>query len=189
MLIIYGALLLLGLAGLLLLPQLIRAARPNGVFAMDGRIGDDARRVIFGPGVCYFAHRVRHSCTHHPYRLVAWTSAGVDPAAFDAAVLFVVVIGVALVPISINGWGLRELAVVALLGRYGVAPEQALVFSVCFGLVLAAGSLPGARHGSCIRLRRRSSPSSARDEHKRAPRTSNRRRRLFNDGIHARPYE
>jgi len=62
----------------------------------------------------------------------------------DAAVLFVVVVGVALVPVSINGWGLRELAVVAILGRHGVAPEQALVFSVCFGLVLAVGSLPGA---------------------------------------------
>ena len=58
--------------------------------------------------------------------------------------LFVVVLGVALVPISVNGWGLRELAVVALLGRHGIAPEQALVFSVCFGLVLAVGSVPGA---------------------------------------------
>ena len=26
----------------------------------------------------------------------------------------------------------------------GVAPEQALLFSVCFGLALALGSLPGA---------------------------------------------
>jgi glycosyltransferase 2 family protein len=62
----------------------------------------------------------------------------------DAAVLFVVMIGVAIVPISISGWGLREVAVMSLLGNLGIAPEKALLFSVCFGLVFAVGSLPGA---------------------------------------------
>ena len=62
----------------------------------------------------------------------------------DAAVLFTVMVGVALVPISIGGWGLRELAVISLLGHHGIAPEKALLFSVCFGLALAIGSLPGA---------------------------------------------
>jgi hypothetical protein len=62
----------------------------------------------------------------------------------EAAVLFTVMVGVTLVPISIGGWGLRELAVISLLGNYGIAPGRALLFSVCFGLVLAIGSLPGA---------------------------------------------
>jgi hypothetical protein len=62
----------------------------------------------------------------------------------DAAVLFTVMVGVTIVPISISGWGLRELAVVSLLGNFGVAPERALLFSVCFGLTVAIGSLPGA---------------------------------------------
>jgi uncharacterized membrane protein YbhN (UPF0104 family) len=62
----------------------------------------------------------------------------------DAAILFTVMISVALVPISIGGWGLRELAVISLLGNHGVPPEKALLFSVCFGLTLAVGSLPGA---------------------------------------------
>jgi hypothetical protein len=53
-------------------------------------------------------------------------------------------ISVALVPISIGGWGLRELAVISLLGNHGVPPDKALLFSVCFGLTLAVGSLPGA---------------------------------------------
>jgi hypothetical protein len=34
--------------------------------------------------------------------------------------------------------------VISLLAGYGVAPERALLFSVCFGLTLAVGSLPGA---------------------------------------------
>ena len=33
---------------------------------------------------------------------------------------------------------------VAALGDYGLAPERALLFSVCFGLLLVAGALPGA---------------------------------------------
>jgi hypothetical protein len=62
----------------------------------------------------------------------------------DAAVLFTIMVGVALIPISVGGWGLRELAVISLLGHHGVAPEKALLFSVCFGLTFAASSLPGA---------------------------------------------
>jgi hypothetical protein len=34
--------------------------------------------------------------------------------------------------------------VISLLGHHGIAPERALLFSVCFGLTLAIGSLPGA---------------------------------------------
>ena len=33
---------------------------------------------------------------------------------------------------------------ISLLGSHGVASEQSLLFSLCFGLVLAIGSLPGA---------------------------------------------
>ena len=64
--------------------------------------------------------------------------------ATDAAVLFTVMVGVQLVPISISGWGLRELAVISLLGNYGIAPGRALLLSVCFGLVFAVelGWLP-----------------------------------------------
>jgi hypothetical protein len=79
--------------------------------------------------------------------LIVWSLAraqGLVLPPADAAVLFTVMIGVAIVPISIGGWGLRELAVVSLLGNLGVAPENALLFSVCFGLTLLLGSLPGA---------------------------------------------
>lgn len=62
----------------------------------------------------------------------------------DAAVLFVSMICVTLLPVSIGGWGLREVAVVALLGTYGVAPEAALSLSVTFGVIVILSSLPGA---------------------------------------------
>src|SRR5262249_1317586 len=62
----------------------------------------------------------------------------------DAAVLFAVMIGVALVPFTVGGWGLRELAMVSLFGNYGLTPERALVFSMYFGLASILASLPGA---------------------------------------------
>ncbi|MBX9775400.1 MAG: flippase-like domain-containing protein [Xanthobacteraceae bacterium] len=71
-------------------------------------------------------------------------SVGIVLPVLDAAVLFVLMLGIALLPISIGGWGLREAAVVTLLGAHGVSPEAALSLSVTFGLVLIAGSLPGA---------------------------------------------
>jgi hypothetical protein len=62
----------------------------------------------------------------------------------DAAVLFALMVAVSIIPISIGGWGLRELAVVSLLQSHGIQPERALFFSVCFGLALIVASLPGA---------------------------------------------
>src|SRR5213076_2362760 len=63
--------------------------------------------------------------------IVVWLLARAQGLALplpDVAVLFTVMIGVAIVPISIGGWGLRELAVISLLATYGVAPESALLF-------------------------------------------------------------
>jgi hypothetical protein len=105
----------------------------------------DVHRVLFGskgPAILSIG------CLIHAITIVIVWSVGraqglVLPFA-DAAVLFTIMIGVVIVPISIGGWGLRELAVISLLAGYGVAPERALLFSVCFGLALAVGSLPGA---------------------------------------------
>jgi glycosyltransferase 2 family protein len=69
---------------------------------------------------------------------------GIALSPADAAVLFAVMIGVALVPFTIGGWGLRELAMVSLFGNYGLSPERALIFSMYFGLTCILVSLPGA---------------------------------------------
>ncbi len=62
----------------------------------------------------------------------------------DAAVLFAVMVGVTLVPFTVGGWGLRELAMVSVFGNHGLTPERALVFSMYFGLTSILASLPGA---------------------------------------------
>lgn len=87
-------------------------------------------------------------CVIHALTIAAVWSLGraqglaLSPA--DAAVLFAVMIGVALVPFTVGGWGLRELAMVSLFGNHGLTPERALVFSMYFGLTSILASLPGA---------------------------------------------
>jgi hypothetical protein len=144
-LVSYGGLLLGGAFGLLLAPKMAPLLARWRYSRWLGALAVDTREVLIGPkgamilGIGCLIHGLtiasfgrsdgrRGSCCQSP----------------DAAVLFTVIVGVALVPISIGGWGLRELAVISLLGNHGVAPGPALLFSVCFGLVLAIGSLPGA---------------------------------------------
>jgi hypothetical protein len=69
---------------------------------------------------------------------------GLALSMLDAGVVFIVVVAVALIPISIAGWGVREVTVVSWLTGYGVSLERALFLSVCFGLAVLIAALPGA---------------------------------------------
>ncbi len=62
---------------------------------------------------------------------------------WQCMVLVPPVIFVAMLPISVAGWGLREGAMIVAFGYVGVPMEQALVTSMTFGLTLLAGSLAG----------------------------------------------
>lgn len=62
----------------------------------------------------------------------------------EAATLFTLMIAIAVIPVSVSGWGLREVAVTAFLNAHGVPAQRALLFSICFGLTLFIGALPGA---------------------------------------------
>ena len=144
-LIVYGALLAAGLIGLLLAPRLVPYIARGRYFRWTASLVGDAERVLLGPRCPVI---VGLGCLIHALTIVVvWSVARAQGLVLplpDAAALFTVMVGVLLVPISVSGWGLRELATVSLLGSHGVAPETALLFSVCFGLVTAVGSLPGA---------------------------------------------
>jgi uncharacterized membrane protein YbhN (UPF0104 family) len=62
----------------------------------------------------------------------------------EAATLFTLMIAISVIPVSVSGWGLREVAVTAFLNAHGVPAQRALLFSICFGLTLFIGALPGA---------------------------------------------
>jgi glycosyltransferase 2 family protein len=145
MLLLYGGLLLAGGLGLLLAPKLASLFARWRYSRWLASLAMSARRVVLGPrGPAVLAI----GCLIHLLSIVVVWSLGRAQGLIlplpDAAVLFTVMIGVAVIPISVSGWGLRELAVISVLGNHGVAPEQALLFSVGFGLVLMVGSLPGA---------------------------------------------
>jgi glycosyltransferase 2 family protein len=109
------------------------------------RFFSGARAAVFGSRSAVI---LCTGCMIHTLTIAAVWSLGqaqglaLSPA--DAAVLFAVMIGVALVPFTVGGWGLRELAMVSLFGNHGLTPERALVFSMYFGLTSILASLPGA---------------------------------------------
>jgi len=143
--VVYGVLILAGGFGLIFIPTIALPLARWRYSHWFATLATDVHRVLLGPhgpmivgiGSLIYALTI----------VVVWSLGRAQGLSFpltDAAVLLIFMVGVTLVPISIGGWGLRELAVVSLLGNYGVPPEKALLFSVCFGLTLAIGSLPGA---------------------------------------------
>jgi hypothetical protein len=145
-LVVYGALILAGALGLLLAPKMVLLLARWRYSRWVATLAADAYRVFLGPkGLLILSI----GCLIHALTIViVWSVGRAQGLALplpDAAALFMVMVGVVvIIPISISGWGLRELAVVSLLATHGVAPERALLFSVCFGLAFAVGSLPGA---------------------------------------------
>jgi uncharacterized protein (TIRG00374 family) len=51
---------------------------------------------------------------------------------------------IALMPIALAGWGVREGSMIVGYGLFGVAPAAALAVSIAFGLAMLIASLPGA---------------------------------------------
>lgn len=48
------------------------------------------------------------------------------------------------IPVSIAGWGVREQALIIILGGMGIASTHAFGVSILFGIILILGSIPGA---------------------------------------------
>jgi uncharacterized protein (TIRG00374 family) len=66
---------------------------------------------------------------------------GIDFTATAAVALPAVLI--ALMPIALAGWGVREGSMIVGYGLFGVAPAAALATSIGFGLAMLVASLPG----------------------------------------------
>ena len=142
---VLGGVLVIGILGLLLTPRIAPLLQRWRYSYWIGSLAVDTRRALFGSQA---AKILGASCLIHTVTIVViWSisrAQGLSLSAVDCAVLFTVVMGIVLIPISVGGWGLREIAVVSLLGAHGVAPERALLFSLCLGLVFLVSALPGA---------------------------------------------
>ena len=140
-----GVMLLVGVIGLVLGARLSPALAERRHAKWIATFFTGAYRVVFGPRS---AAILGIGCLIHALTIIAVWSLGhalhLALSPIDAAMLFAVMVGVTLVPFSVGGWGLRELAMVSLFGNYGLTPERALLFSIYFGLVCVVASLPGA---------------------------------------------
>ena len=130
---------------LLIVPRLASALQRRRYSSWIGSFAADVNRVLLGSqSVRVFG---TSAMIHVLTIFTVWSigcAEGLLLSVSDCAVLFVIMVGVLLVPISVGGWGLREFAVVSLLEAHGVPREQAFLLSLCFGLVFMVSALPGA---------------------------------------------
>jgi uncharacterized protein (TIRG00374 family) len=65
------------------------------------------------------------------------------PLAAGCALLVPAIMEIAMLPISLAGWGVREGAAIVAFGALGLPADQALGTSIAFGLIVAAVSMLG----------------------------------------------
>jgi uncharacterized protein (TIRG00374 family) len=71
-------------------------------------------------------------------------SIGIALSPLDALTLMPLVLLIGTIPISIGGWGVREVGAIGLLGIIGVGSHEAVLLSVELGFLATIISLPGA---------------------------------------------
>jgi uncharacterized membrane protein YbhN (UPF0104 family) len=122
------------------LPSFI--AQGRGIRAGFSR---DARRLFLSPWKLVSAVALS-LVIHSGVSTVVWMLArevGAEIALGECLILVPAVMLLAVLPISVAGWGVREGAMVVAMGLLGVAREDALATSVLFGFATAGSALPG----------------------------------------------
>jgi uncharacterized membrane protein YbhN (UPF0104 family) len=71
------------------------------------------------------------------------TAMGVTNALLPSAVVVPVALVAAAIPVSVNGWGVREGVMVAGFALFGIAQPEAFLISVLLGLSVVVSALPG----------------------------------------------
>jgi uncharacterized membrane protein YbhN (UPF0104 family) len=141
-----GIMIVGGVVGFALIPQLAPILERSRITRPAAYLGRAIHRVFYPPSAG--APILTVALVIHILTILAiWSLARAEGLALpivDAAVLFATIAVLSLLPISISGWGVRELAVTALLQSYGMSQAQGLFFSVSFGVLLIVAALPGA---------------------------------------------
>ncbi len=71
-------------------------------------------------------------------------SMGLDVNFVDVLLIIPITNLITVLPISIAGWGVREVVIITGLGFLGVSPEAALALSIFYGLLILVSAIPGA---------------------------------------------
>lgn len=134
-----------GLAALFVLDLVPGLARLSALTAWLGALSVAARRLAAQPrrlAANLVLSTVSVGLTVLGFQL-AGAAVGVEAGYLTWLAVVPPVALVQLIPVSLAGWGVREVALAQLLGVLGVAPERAVAASILFGLVQIAAALPG----------------------------------------------
>jgi glycosyltransferase 2 family protein len=143
---IFGALLLSGIGGLICAPLYAPLLARWRATRWIGELGLLSRQVLIESPAAVSITSI--ALVVHVLSIVSIWSIGqafsMSLGVVGAAALFTLMVAVAIIPVSVSGWGLREVAVTAFLHAHGMPAQRALLFSICFGLTLLVAALPGA---------------------------------------------
>jgi glycosyltransferase 2 family protein len=141
------AILLAGVAGFLLLQPIERiAARWRDVWLVSSilRTAEELRRTTQRAGLLALVYALLAAGSGTLAAYCISRSLGIEVGLMAMIAIMCFVAFATALPISLAGWGVREVSLVSLLGLFGVDREAALVLSVEFGLISTLMSLPGA---------------------------------------------
>jgi uncharacterized protein (TIRG00374 family) len=139
------ALALAGLVALVVVDRLPRAVLRLRLVAPLARLSTEARRLFHDVRRCSFIlgmSILSLGLTIAAFKLAADAN-GVGLSLGIWAMVVPPVTFAQLLPVSLAGWGVREAALVVVLGAFAVPPEAALAISVLLGLCLIVIGLPG----------------------------------------------
>ncbi|MDX2073213.1 MAG: lysylphosphatidylglycerol synthase transmembrane domain-containing protein [Alphaproteobacteria bacterium] len=137
---------IIGMVLLAKLPQLFVRLPSTTLVRHSWALLESLRRVMFSPGdatVMLVQAIASHGCFCLGVYLLG-TSIGVAFTLMDCLILVPPVLLLMMLPVSVGGWGVREVSMVGLLALAGVPSAAALTISVQFGLLSIIASLPGA---------------------------------------------
>jgi uncharacterized membrane protein YbhN (UPF0104 family) len=139
-----GPVLLVGLAAMSLVDKL-PGARTTGRLANGLRLlGQGLRFLVAHPLALaeVAALGVGASLTGFAAAMVLGEALGIEAGLAVYVTLLGGALLLSLLPITLGGWGVRELAMVALFGAIGTRPEKALALSILWGILPLLISLP-----------------------------------------------
>jgi glycosyltransferase 2 family protein len=140
------AILLAGAVGFLLLQPIARiAGRWRDVWLISSllRTAEELRRTVQRVGLPALGYALLAATSGALAAYCISLSLGIDVSLMAMIAIMSFVAFASALPISLAGWGVREVSLVSLLGLLGVDREAALVLSVEFGIINTLMSLPG----------------------------------------------
>ena len=143
--VLFGIGAIVGPVVLVLLERLPTSLKRWRLVGWAARLGTDARLLFARPR--HAAWALAWSIAGHVnLSVVVYVLSiglGIDVDLIDCIVLVPLILLITVLPVSIAGWGVREVSMVTAFGFVGVSEESALALSVGFGLLGALAALPG----------------------------------------------